>query len=112
MAAFARHGSTANTAASSARANLISKRMSLAATTTAPCPTFSAARTGARLIHVLEVVGRDRIAAETHDRIGQVVPLVRAHPRLERRATAGRKKNRQQNYNVAVHSDHLRKRPS
>src|SRR5262245_39744041 len=101
IAACARHGSSASSAA---------QRRRLAAATAATRSAFGAARAGARFVHVVQVRRRDRIAIEAHDRIGEIVPLVRAYPRLDRHATARRTRDNQQKHYVANHASASQKK--
>jgi hypothetical protein len=59
--------------------------------TAAARPALGTASTFPSLIDVMEIVGRYRVTAETHDRIREVVAFERAHPRLdlETRAPTG-----------------------
>src|SRR4051812_80810 len=67
-----------------ARARRGSSRLIAAATATAAAG--GAARAFARFEHVIEEFLRDGGAREGHDRIRQVLPVVRLHPRLDRAA--------------------------
>jgi len=44
---------------------------------------LAAARTFSYAVHVREIRGRDRIAIETHDRIGHMIAFVGLHPRFD-----------------------------
>jgi ribonuclease HII len=58
----------------------------LVTTAAAATAAGGAARTFARFEHVIEEVLRDGCARERHDRIGEILAIVRLHPRLDRTA--------------------------
>src|SRR5690242_9709481 len=88
-------GSTPAWAARTApSSNSVMRRMrftlaSIAAATAATAA-GGAARAFARLVDVARVGARDRIPIERHDRIGEVVALVRLDPRLNAAAGDGK----------------------